>query len=303
MHFYTLFTSPKRRFLAALTVCSTVPLTMTATAQSASAASLETWDKVAACESSGDWTANTNNGFYGGLQFTADTWKEFDGHDYAAQAHLATKEQQIAVAEKVLAEQGPGAWPVCSVRAGLTADKPGTGEGLPAEVRDAVPQTSEPGTEELVVTQEDNSLGVPSLQAISARAKGFAPVAGGFISTAYKQPGPWVAGYHTGVDFAVPTGTSVKAITSGTVVSAKPDGAYGNAVVIQHDDGCYSLYAHLSKTLVGPGDKTKAGQEIGLSGNTGNSTGPHLHLEVRTSNSYDAHIDPIAYLRSLNVTP
>ncbi|WP_063747508.1 MULTISPECIES: transglycosylase family protein [Kitasatospora] len=90
------------------------------TAGSASAATVATWDKVAQCESSGNWSINTGNGFYGGLQFTASTWAEFGGTAYASRADLATKEQQIATAEKVLAVQGPGAWPVCSVQAGLT---------------------------------------------------------------------------------------------------------------------------------------------------------------------------------------
>ncbi|WP_279635845.1 transglycosylase family protein [Kitasatospora cheerisanensis] len=89
-------------------------------AGTASAASVATWDKVAQCESSGNWAINTGNGFYGGLQFTASTWAEFGGTAYAARADLATKDQQISVAEKVLASQGPGAWPVCSIQAGLT---------------------------------------------------------------------------------------------------------------------------------------------------------------------------------------
>jgi cell wall-associated NlpC family hydrolase len=86
----------------------------------ASAASMSTWDKVAKCESSGNWSINTGNGYYGGLQFSQSTWAGFGGTEYAARADLATKAQQIAVAEKVLAVQGPGAWPVCGVRAGLT---------------------------------------------------------------------------------------------------------------------------------------------------------------------------------------
>ncbi|WP_063830776.1 transglycosylase family protein [Kitasatospora phosalacinea] len=95
----------------------TIPCLTTGTA---SAATVATWDKVAQCESSGNWSINTGNGFYGGLQFTSSTWAAFGGTAYASRADLATKDQQIAVAEKVLAVQGPGAWPVCSVQAGLT---------------------------------------------------------------------------------------------------------------------------------------------------------------------------------------
>ncbi|RKT11883.1 LysM domain-containing protein [Streptomyces sp. 1114.5] len=109
-----------RRVIAAIGVAGvglTVPCLVSG---NASAASVATWDKVAQCESSGNWSINTGNGFYGGLQFTSSTWAAFGGTAYAPQANQATKDQQIAVAEKVLASQGPGAWPVCSVQAGLT---------------------------------------------------------------------------------------------------------------------------------------------------------------------------------------
>jgi LysM repeat protein len=71
------------------------------------------WSAIAACESGGNWSANTGNGFYGGLQFTEQTWLGYGGGQYAPSANLATEAQQIAVAERVLAGQGIGAWPVC----------------------------------------------------------------------------------------------------------------------------------------------------------------------------------------------
>ena len=91
-------------------------------AGSASAASTSTWEAVANCESSGDWSIATGNGFYGGLQFTESTWLAYGGGQYAQYANDATEGQQIAVAEAVLASQGPGAWPVCGPEAGLTQD-------------------------------------------------------------------------------------------------------------------------------------------------------------------------------------
>ncbi|NGO67747.1 transglycosylase family protein [Streptomyces boncukensis] len=91
-------------------------------AQVAHAAPQDVWEKVAACESSGKWNINTGNGFYGGLQFKQSTWQAYGGTAYAARADLASKEQQTAVAEKVLAGQGPRAWPNCGPRAGLTRD-------------------------------------------------------------------------------------------------------------------------------------------------------------------------------------
>ncbi|WP_217144230.1 transglycosylase family protein [Streptomyces sp. AC627_RSS907] len=82
-------------------------------AGNASAATASEWDTVAQCESGGNWSINTGNGYYGGLQFSASTWAAYGGTQYAATADQATKAQQIAVAEKVLAGQGKGAWPVC----------------------------------------------------------------------------------------------------------------------------------------------------------------------------------------------
>lgn len=81
------------------------------------AASGSTWDKVAQCESGGNWHTNTGNGYYGGLQFTAGTWHANGGHGSAASA---SRSEQIRVAENVLKSQGPGAWPVCGPRAGLS---------------------------------------------------------------------------------------------------------------------------------------------------------------------------------------
>ena len=82
-------------------------------AGTAAAAPDSTWDAVAGCESSNNWSINTGNGYYGGLQFSSSTWLAFGGGDYAPRADLAAKSQQIAIAEKVLAAQGKGAWPVC----------------------------------------------------------------------------------------------------------------------------------------------------------------------------------------------
>lgn len=78
-----------------------------------------TWDSLAQCEATGNWAINTGNGFYGGLQFTQQTWAGFGGTQYASRADLATREQQIAVAEKVQAAQGWGAWPSCTSKLGL----------------------------------------------------------------------------------------------------------------------------------------------------------------------------------------
>jgi len=101
----------------------TIPLALGTTllvTSPAGAATDATWDAVADCESGGDWGINTGNGYHGGLQFSDATWDGHGGEAYAPRADLATREQQIAVAERTLANQGWGAWPTCSKRAGAT---------------------------------------------------------------------------------------------------------------------------------------------------------------------------------------
>jgi resuscitation-promoting factor RpfA len=115
----------RRALLLSATGVSTAATVLTVGGGSpASAASVSTWDKVAECESSGNWKINTGNGYYGGLQFSQSTWAAYGGTRYASRADLATKAQQITIAEKVLRGQGPGAWPVCGPRAGLSRGGP-----------------------------------------------------------------------------------------------------------------------------------------------------------------------------------
>ncbi|WP_325051981.1 peptidoglycan DD-metalloendopeptidase family protein [Streptomyces triticagri] len=127
------------------------------------------------------------------------------------------------------------------------------------------------------------------------------PVGRARVTTAYKKPGAWAAGFHTGVDFAVPTGTPVVAVGPGSVVVAGNQGAYGNCVIVGMTDGKYTLYAHLSRIEVKVGQKVTGGHRLGLSGATGNVTGPHLHFEARTTNTYNGHTDPLAYLAAHGV--
>ena len=111
-----------------------------------------------------------------------------------------------------------------------------------------------------------------------------APFKGTFsIVCAYKTPGSWAAGYHTGVDFNCPTGTTLCAVADGTVANVNGEGSsYGQHLKIKHNDGKYSLYAHCKKVTVSSGAKVTKGQQIAISDNTGNSTGAHLHFEIRT---------------------
>ncbi|MEU9191364.1 transglycosylase family protein [Streptomyces sp. NPDC048484] len=349
----------------------------------ANAADVDTWNKVAACESTNNWNINTGNGYYGGLQFSQSTWGAYGGGAYAARADLATKDQQIAVAEKVLKSQGPRAWPVCSEQAGLTrgGDSPdispsGTSTQTTKRKVDVQPQTtpqSRAGTAEMyTVVGGDTLSGIagtrdvpggwrqlyeanrktvgadPDLivpgQRLSLRTKAgsgtsgtstsspdkvektetkekkekkeekteekaekktqtvrdtlTAPVSAGTGTPYHAAGSSWSKGYHTGVDFPVSTGTSVKAVGAGSVVTAGWGGSFGYQVVIRHGDGRYTQYAHLSAISVKAGQSVGGGQRIGRSGSTGNSSGPHLHFEVRTGPGFGSDVDPVAYLRA-----
>ncbi|CAL9285085.1 transglycosylase family protein [Streptomyces sp. SudanB182_2057] len=394
---------PNRINRASLTVTASgaglaIPLVAAGTAHAADAA---TWNKVAACESSGDWSVNTGNGYYGGLQFTRSTWEAYGGTRYAPRADLAGRDEQIAVAEKVLDGQGPGAWPVCAPRAGLTrgggtADAhtgsatthsahtgsatthpahtdsatthpARTGAHPASSVRDVRPQTtpqSRAGRAEMyTVVRGDTLSGIAGEQRVPggwralyagnratigsdpdlimpgqrlglngtrarsaspktaeppktrkrqapsersgthrtpppARHARVAPVSAS-VGTGYHVAGShWSKGYHTGIDFPVPTGTSVRAVAAGRVVAAGWGGSYGYQVVLRHADGRYTQYAHLSAISVRAGQDVTAGRRIGRSGSTGNVTGPHLHFEVRTGPDFGSDVDPLAYLRA-----
>ncbi|WP_406172468.1 M23 family metallopeptidase [Streptomyces sp. NBC_00996] len=148
-------------------------------------------------------------------------------------------------------------------------------------------------------------------QAEAAAAKKAAswvdPVKKYALSATFNQAGGMWAHKHSGQDFAVPQGTEVVAAHGGTVVKAGGNGAgdgpaYGNAIVIKHGNGTYSQYAHLSRIDVRVGQVVATGQHIALSGNTGNSSGPHLHFEIRTTPNYGSAIDPVAFLRAKGVT-
>jgi cell wall-associated NlpC family hydrolase len=128
----------------------------------AGAATDREWDRVADCESGGNWAINTGNGYHGGLQFSSATWSAYNGGEYAPEAQQATQEQQIAVAERVLARQGRGAWPVCGgplsgatprdVPARASAPAPAS---APVDAPIAVPEPGDPDVAPAVDSQPD----------------------------------------------------------------------------------------------------------------------------------------------------
>jgi murein DD-endopeptidase MepM/ murein hydrolase activator NlpD len=146
-------------------------------------------------------------------------------------------------------------------------------------------------------------------KAVSAKvaASWVDPVKKYTLSATFAQAGSMWQSTHSGQDFAVASGTNVVAAHGGTVVKAGGNGAgdgaaYGNAIVIKHGNGTYSQYAHLSRIDVKVGQVVSTGQHIALSGNTGNSSGPHLHFEIRTTANYGSAIDPVKFLRGKGVT-
>ncbi|MDX2407578.1 LysM peptidoglycan-binding domain-containing M23 family metallopeptidase [Streptomyces microflavus] len=200
----------------------------------------------------------------------------------------------------------------------LTLGAKASGSAAPSEAKKAAPAPKAapkaapkkaeqaPKSDTLSADQSDAASAGTSAQTGSSEANGSgwsAPLASANVTTQYRASGAsWSSGYHTGSDFQAASGTPVLAIGPGTVVSAGNSGSYGNEVVIQHEDGMYSQYAHQSSLNVSVGQTVTGGQQIGLSGSTGNSTGPHLHFEVRTGPSYGSDVDPIAYLRQHGVS-
>ncbi|MFE7749177.1 peptidoglycan DD-metalloendopeptidase family protein [Streptomyces sp. NPDC057428] len=194
----------------------------------------------------------------------------------------------------------PGMKLTLGAKASGTAEKPATAKHAASEAKPAT--KAEPAAEK--AAPAGGKAATADSGASQSNASGWsAPVENPTVTTQYHVAGAsWSSGYHTGSDFQAASGTSVRSIGPGTVVSAGWGGAYGNEIVIQHSDGMYSQYAHLSSLEVSAGQTVTGGQEIGLSGSTGNSTGPHLHFEVRTGPSYGSDVDPIAYLRSHGVS-
>ncbi|NYI04556.1 M23 family metallopeptidase [Allostreptomyces psammosilenae] len=145
---------------------------------------------------------------------------------------------------------------------------------------------------------------VATVAEAKAATSGFAlPIEGSYtLSASFAQAGSNWASTHSGQDFAVPTGTGVDTVSDGVVYSASYDSSYGNNVIVQNADGKYVLYGHLSEMTVTAGQKVSAGDRVGLSGNTGNSTGPHLHFEVRTTPVYGSAINPVDYLAANGIT-
>lgn len=126
------------------------------------------------------------------------------------------------------------------------------------------------------------------------------PLATYGMSAHFGAKGPWWKADHTGQDFSAPTGTTLYAMADVTVVQVGDAGAYGLRTIFELADGTQLWYCHQSVTMVEPGETIELGEPVGLVGSTGNSTGPHLHLEVRTPSGIA--VDPLVWMELLGLT-
>ncbi|MFD8320837.1 M23 family metallopeptidase [Kitasatospora purpeofusca] len=238
-------------------------------------------------------------------------WKALFEHNRSvigANPNLIYPGQQLALGAKAAeaakpaapAEAAKPAAPAAKAQASQDSVKPAAPAAKPAApaAKPAVKPAAQPAVQAVVAPVAKPATAAP----VAATSGFFAPLANPKLGTAYGVAGSmWASGHHTGADFVAATGTPLRAVAAGTVVKAGNGGAYGNEVEIKLADGKYAEYAHLSSIGVSIGQTVTAGQQIGLSGATGNVTGPHLHFEIRTGSEYGSDIDPIAYLRAHGV--
>ncbi|WP_326755147.1 M23 family metallopeptidase [Streptomyces hirsutus] len=211
-----------------------------------------------------------------------------------------------ALAAEPLAEQ-TGLTPVITlgdeVAAQIDAQAAAQHEAAREAAQAAAREAAEEAARERAAEEAEQAREVEERAAREAERKRLntfvSPIAGSYVSTGYLSGGAvWSSGSHTGVDFHAASGTPVLSVGMGTVVEAGWGGAYGNHVVIKMHDGTYTQYGHLSSVGVSVGQQVTPGQQIGVSGATGNVTGAHLHFEARTTAEYGSDIDPVAYLRA-----
>ncbi|MGW4815719.1 M23 family metallopeptidase [Kitasatospora cineracea] len=203
-------------------------------------------------------------------------------------------EQEQAAAQQQAADQAAAAQ--------ATADQAAAEQAAQAAAQQQAAE-QQAAAEKAAADQAAAEQAAAAQAAAAAKPAWSSPAPGAAISNPYhKTNAAYAAGYHTGTDFAVSVGTPVLAVGDATVVSAGYAGAYGNQIVLKLSDGRFAQYAHLSQLGVKAGQHVGAGDQVGKSGNTGNSHGPHLHFEIRTANQYAKVIDPVAYLKQHGAT-
>ncbi|MGJ7878461.1 M23 family metallopeptidase [Streptomyces rochei] len=199
---------------------------------------------------------------------------------------MAQAEQQQAQVESKAAAQAQAAAEKAAAEAAAKAEKEAKAKAAAAKKK-----------------AEEEAAKKAEAERLAKLAKQFTlPTSSYTISSTFGQAGPyWASGHHTGLDFAAPTGTLLKAVHSGTITSAGYEGSYGYKTVLTLDDGTEIWYAHQSSINVSVGQKVTTGDVIGRVGATGNVTGAHLHMEVHTAGG--GSLDPLAWLQSKGLTP
>lgn len=150
-----------------------------------------------------------------------------------------------------------------------------------------------------IITEQREAAAAAAARAERESKKWVLPLTDYRISAGFGSSGRMWASTHTGLDFAAPTGTEVRALSKGTVIFAGWDGAYGNKIEIRHWDGTVTWYGHLSRFVLREGAEVMPGDVIGRVGSTGNSTGPHLHLEVHPDGG--GAVNPRTWLANLGI--
>ncbi|MGW1885498.1 M23 family metallopeptidase [Streptomyces sp. NPDC001970] len=217
----------------------------------------------------------------------ADTSSATDGGENVAGAGEALRARILQQAEQQQAE--------ADAEAKAAAEK-AAAEKAAAEAKAQQTEAEAEAAEAKRLAEEEAARKAEAERLAKLAASYSLPTSSYTITSTFGQAGSmWSSGYHTGLDFAAPTGTPAKAVHGGTVKSAGWSGSYGYRVVLELEDGTEIWYAHLSSMTVSAGQTVTTGETIGRVGATGNVTGPHLHLEVHTAGG--TGIDPAAWLR------
>ena len=186
--------------------------------------------------------------------------------------------------------------PIMAMPAGTASTTTQTAAGTTSQTAAGTTSQTAAGTTSQTAASGTTQTAATQSTALEMPFDGTYPVTQGFGPTDFTAE-PSYEGYahfHTGIDFGLPQGTDVKAAGSGKVIAAGwTDDGFGNEVIVDHGNGVVSLYGHLSAVDTKVGDTVQAGQEIGLSGSTGNSTGPHLHFGVEVNGQW---VDPTPYI-------
>ncbi|WP_145406923.1 murein hydrolase activator EnvC family protein [Paenibacillus xylanexedens] len=217
------------------------------------------------------------------------------------QVLLASYDAKIEESEELTQEQEDVLMQIASKRSALLQEKNKLREEQAAAAAKAKAEAAARAAAKAKAATRVSTGGSSESSSVSSYSGGNGifsmPISGGRISSSFGPRTHPITGevgkMHAGVDFAVPQGTTVRAVSGGVVIVAEWMSGYGNTVIIDHGGGLWTLYAHNSSLSVSKGDTVSRGDKISESGNTGNSTGPHLHFEVRDNGT---PVNPMNYL-------